>query len=162
MSYQQDPLGTIEFDLNKVNEELDQVIELRTAVTTLLAINEPCGQKHLADVQKAAHVVAGADFDNLLNGCDVSNMTLAEIAMELDSCEEAIREERDSFARAYDELLVHNRGQTMKKLAIRIEAHKNTANVVDPESVGGICNQARLEAYEEVMDLLKNVKPKYQ
>ena len=161
MSYQNDPIGVIVSDLNDVNKELDRVVELRSATEVLLDINEPCGPDRLDKLKKAAHTVAGADYDKLLSGCDVNNMTLADIATELDAREDAIREERDSFARAYDELLVYNRAQTIKKLKIKIEAHKNTANVVDPESVGGICNHARLDAYEEILDLLENVKAKY-
>ena len=163
MSYQNNPIEAIEADLNAVDQELDRVIEVRSAVLTLLGINEPCGQSHLEDVKKATHVVAGADYDELLSGCDVSNMTLADIAMELDAREQAIREERDSFDRARDELLLYNRAQTMKWLKRRIvDAKKKVKRAeMDHHIEQWTASEREVEAFEACLEQLTNVKAKY-
>lgn len=163
MSYQNNPVEAVLSDLNTVNAELDRVMELRDATVTLLSINEPCGQDRLEEVQKAAHVVAGADYDELLSGCDVSNMTLADIAMELDAREEAIREERDSFARAHDELLVHNQAQTIKWIKLRIvEANAKVKKAeMDHNIEQWTASEREVETLEACLEQLTNVKPKY-
>ena len=163
MSYQDNPVEAILTDLKAVNKELDQVIEVRKATLLLLAINEPCGASHLEAVQEAAHTVAGADFDELLSGCDVNNMTLGDIAMELDAREDAIQEERDSFARALDKLLVYNRAQTMKWIERKIKEQQPIIKQAEKDHAIGRWEvaEAKVETFKSCLEHLSNVKAKY-
>ena len=146
MSYQNDPIGTIEADLESVEKELEVLNHVFRAANVLLATDRDRVERNKMTVQEAAQVVANADLKFLI-GADFKSITLPEIVNGLGETIDNVTEERNCFVNAQNELFAWNRGQTIKWI---------NAKLGHPDITVG---QASL--LNDVLEVLNNVKPKY-
>ena len=162
MSYQNDPLGTIESDLADVEKELEVMTDLVRAAEVLNATDRTWIERSQLSVQEAALMVAKADLKHLI-GADFKTITLPEIINGLKDCVDGLTEERDSFVNAYNELLAHNRGLTVMWIHDQIkhaEAELKRAEADHVYSRQDVA-ETKIETLKACLDQLGNVKAKY-
>ena len=162
MSYQNDPIGTIQSDLNAIEKELEGLNKVYRAASVLLEPNRDRVELSQMTVQEAAQVVANADLNSLI-GADLKSITLPEIVTELDRAIEAVTEERDSFVNAQNKLFAYNRGQTILWIHDRIKKAKTEIKQceADHKIDQWTAAERELETLQACLKQLGNVKSKY-
>ena len=162
MSYQNDPIGAIQADLEVIEKDLEGLNKIYDAVHVLLATDRKAVERNKMTVQEAAQVVANANFERLI-GAGFKEITLPEIERGLNQTISNVTDERDCFVNAQDELFAHNREQTILWIHGRIQKAK--ADIKRHEADHNIeqwaASERELETLEACLEQLKNVKAKY-
>ena len=162
MSYQNDPIGTIQSDLEAIEKELEVLNHVYRAANVLLATDRDRVERNKMTVQEAAQVVANADLKFLI-GADFKTMTLPEILKGLDETINNVTDERDSFVNAQNELFAWNRSQTIKWIEDKLVDARAACkqDEADYNVERWTTNEREVETLEDCLNQLNNVKSKY-
>ena len=145
------PLASAAYDLQQTENELTKVYDCIAAVNVLDAMgtDPDATDRYSMSLQAAARIFASME-PTMVEG----NKT-DEILDRLNSWADGIREERDSFAKACDELRLRSRGEAIKFIESELKDLDQITKKVDPNEK---YFEGKATAYENVLHVLNTFK----
>ena len=99
MNYQDNPTEVI------INKEMDNILKIKDAIEVILCNDPAQVERSMFDtVFEAVQVIANSDLKMMLSHCTQAKLTLEDVGNQLGEVLEDIKEKRDIFITARDEL----------------------------------------------------------
>lgn len=157
MTYQNDPVGTLEEEMAAVEDELEKVMDTITAGEILLGVNQDTLKYRTMSVQDAARVIAESDLSGL-TGSDISGMTLAQIVSGLEGYKQSLDEEWHNLDIEMSGLIVVNHDRTTKWVKQEIDKALSSPKESGAPLVRA-AEESRVETLRACLAQLEDIKP---